>query len=90
MVRPYTEGFRQIAKQPKIDYNDPLNGWSQYQVGTKVVKNDQKGECYIGFVLSRFLNLNRELRFAVEVHGTGIIKIEKGDDLHWFVTDSEF
>lgn len=89
MVRPYTEGFRQIAKEPKIDYNDPLNGYLQYEIGTKVIKHD-KDETYVGFVLSRFLTLDRKLRFAIEVNGTGIIKIEKGADLYWFNAENKY
>lgn len=69
-----------------FDCNDPTKSYSQYTVGLGVFKNT-KDERYFGKIVSRFLTLDRELRFVLEIEGTGILKIEKGADLDWIARD---
>jgi len=73
-----TEGAIKPNGQP--DWDDPANGYLQFQPGMRVEKYTGEAQ-YTGTIVARYLTTRNKLRFVVDVEPQGFQMIATGSVL---------
>jgi hypothetical protein len=72
---------------PKIDWDDPANGYLQLQPGMRVQKYTGEAQ-YEGIIVARYLTTRRKLRFVIDVEPQGFQMIATGQTLREVAQDA--